>query len=512
MRRLVLTALIASALMAWGLPLAVGANGGADVYTDQTLFAADTSATAISFPGDADGALPSTPFPVNLTGYSCDKPSISLAGGDVTITNPSSNWICYIDEDWNAGLANTNPTPTAPTIVNNGEDDFTLAFSFTTPVHAVGIGLLTNVTATETVTLQYLGGTTEVVGDAVLGTASNSFEFIGFRSNKPIVGLVLDTTGGAVQNEGITGLWTSPFYLPPTLACPDGQVFVSAEGVGANTPLVSVSAVANYPYAIDVMGTYFAGGANLYDIQADAKYSEDSFQRANALPWTDLVRNYESYGPGLLELMVDGGYVDWGAFSADHMYSIEYMATGDLEFQIYDIYAQNNTGGLCVDVDAIAKRSINGGGQIIADSDNPKKPYKVSFGGYIDDIDGGLVCEWQVNLHNVEGTDLDKSKFHASTCTAMNTWPSGTGGADGVANFTAQGTFNGEPGYTAIFRVEDYTEPSVMDTFRVTITGPGDFVFDTYAGAGGVFPGDSNNIGQARTLLDNGNIQISFYE
>ena len=154
--------------------------------------------------------LHGTPFG-GLTGYSCAKPTISLAGGDVTVTNPTGDWICFIDADWNAGLANTNPTPLTPTIVNNGEDDFVVAFSFSTPVHAVGMGLLTNASAVETVTLHYLGGSTEVVADAMLGTLPNAFEFVGFRSNKPIVGVTLDTTGGASQNEGITGIWTSPF-------------------------------------------------------------------------------------------------------------------------------------------------------------------------------------------------------------------------------------------------------------------------------------------------------------
>lgn len=129
------------------------------------------------------------------------------------------------------------------------------------------------------------------------------------------------------------------------------DLFVPAFGSGANTPVVSSSAlVPGFTYLIEASGTYFAGGTGKYDIRADAEYSEDAYQRANALDWTDLVRNYEGHGEGLLELKVDGGFVEWGAFNADHEYTLPWMGTGSpltFEFQIYDIYAQNNTGGLC---------------------------------------------------------------------------------------------------------------------------------------------------------------------
>jgi hypothetical protein len=128
-------------------------------------------------------------------------------------------------------------------------------------------------------------------------------------------------------------------------------LFVSAVGPGTNTPVVSSSVlVPGLTYLIEASGTYFAGGAGRYDIRADAEYSEDAYQRANGLPWTDLVRNYEGYGEGLLELKVDGAFVEWGDFNANHVYTLQRTGSGDpltLEFQIYDIYAQNNTGGLC---------------------------------------------------------------------------------------------------------------------------------------------------------------------
>jgi hypothetical protein len=128
-------------------------------------------------------------------------------------------------------------------------------------------------------------------------------------------------------------------------------LFVSAVGTGPNTPVVSSSAlVPGMTYLIETSGTYFAGGTGTYDIRADAEYSEDAYQRANGVPWTDLVRNYEGYGEGLLELKVEGGFVEWGDFNPEHVYTLSWTGSGDplaLELQLYDIYAQNNTGGLC---------------------------------------------------------------------------------------------------------------------------------------------------------------------
>lgn len=509
--KLLIVLVVAASTLVLGLPV-VGAAGGTEIYESEAAFVAATGATAVAFPADADAALTGYPW-VAFTGYSCTKADIALAGGNVNVDNKSGDWICFMDADWDAPAGNFDPWPTSSTITSNGSDDFVVSMTFSDPQYAVAFELLTNSIANETVTLHFSDATSEVIADASLGTTANTAgEFIGFRSNKPIVGVEIVTTGGAVQNEGMTGIWTSPFYLPPTTSCPAGQTYVTSLG-----STVSLGAASGYPYEIDVSGTFFAGGVTKYDIQADAEYSEDAYQRANAEPWTDLVRNYEGAGEGLLEMKVDGGFVEWGAFSSAHEYSIEHVATAsDIDFNIYDTFASNNTGGLCVEIEAIALRSVSGGGQIIHESfeEGDKGPYKVSFGGYIDDIDGGLECSWQVNLHNVAGDDLDKSKFHSTSCSELNTWPptSGNVGADGVSNFTMSGTFNGDPGYTAIFRMEDYTEPGAMDTVRITITGPDSFLYDTWVGNGGVFPSESNNVGTARAWLDNGNIQINFYE
>jgi len=109
----------------------------------------------------------------------------------------------------------------------------------------------------------------------------------------------------------------------------------------------------NMDYFVEASGTYFAGGNGLFDIEADAEYSQDAYQRANALAWTDEVRNYEAFGEGLVELYIDGAAVEWGNFNASHRYTLDVTPTGvplDISANIYDTYAPNNTGGLCVAV------------------------------------------------------------------------------------------------------------------------------------------------------------------
>lgn len=129
------------------------------------------------------------------------------------------------------------------------------------------------------------------------------------------------------------------------------EAFVSAVGPGSDTPVVTPpSLAAGITYRIEASGTYYAGGTSQFDIEADAEYSQDTYQRVNGLPWTDSVRNYESYGEGLLELWLGGGSAEWGGFNWDHRYTLDYASMGTpvtLDLQIYDIYAQNNTGGLC---------------------------------------------------------------------------------------------------------------------------------------------------------------------
>jgi predicted ribosomally synthesized peptide with SipW-like signal peptide len=84
-------------------------------------------------------------------------------------------------------------------------------------------------------------------------------------------------------------------------------------------------------------------------IDFDAKYSIT--HRIDGDDWTDVVSGYESHGPTLLDLMVNGSFVDWGAYNSSHEYWHQVTGDGNLfSFKIYDIYYPNNTGSLIVEI------------------------------------------------------------------------------------------------------------------------------------------------------------------
>jgi hypothetical protein len=776
-----------------GLMAAVPATATVTLYTDATTFESETGATAIAWPGGADqaetGLMYARPFGTGFGSHSCNEASLTSPGGEVTVTKVGSgspNYICFIGADWAASLSNTNPKPRVPTIVNNGEDDYDVAIDLAVPAAAIGFGLLTNSSASESITLTYENGTTETIDDGSLGTDPNSFEFVGIYSDLPITRVVIDTTGGASQNEGIEGIWLLPvgvlngtvtdatsgsplsladittsapdpgtastdstgfyefsnispgtfevsawapgfmgetmtgvtvlggttttqnFALMPAATtaadCAIDEYFVSASGTGPATPVVTTDPlVAGHEYDITAKGVFYAGGINLFDIIADAEYSQDTEQRATpTFPWTDSVNKYESYGEQLLELFVGVGgppaAVEWGAYNPAHEYTITRTGTGtpaEFQFQIYDIYAQNNTGGLCVSLQMLNRPPVadangpytgdegsmitldatgssdpdddaleyswtvdsplcsfmnptvatptltctdngfftvtvtvddgygatdsdtasvtmanvaptvsidsypmdpvevgtpnvvafsftdpgsndthtatcqwngitqdlgtvtspatcdaptvpgiymatvtvtdddggvgsamtgliivydgyvNGGGQILETLDPDAKKieqYKISFGGWLYRLGSSApLCEWQVNLHNVSVDALDKGKFHGTKCTKPGYFPN-PGQSDGVTNFTVYGTWNGDPGYRMIFRMEDNTEPGDQDTIRFELYDGSGILYDSSdyfpSRPGADFASVPSVYGNARTYLDNGNLQI----
>jgi uncharacterized repeat protein (TIGR01451 family) len=119
-------------------------------------------------------------------------------------------------------------------------------------------------------------------------------------------------------------------------------VDVDAQGQVAQSSFNLKSGV---KYRLKVTGTAYAGDT----IDFDAKYSITN--RIYGDTWTDSVSGYESYGPKLLDLLVDGDVVNWGVYSPDHTYY--WTLTGDgtpLDLQIYDIYYPNNIGYLTVEI------------------------------------------------------------------------------------------------------------------------------------------------------------------
>lgn len=111
--------------------------------------------------------------------------------------------------------------------------------------------------------------------------------------------------------------------------------------------VVSVTTLAGGSrYQIEVSGTFSAGA----DITADAEYSSgpDSFA------WQDLVEKYEDEGEGLLELRIDGNFVEWGPFNSNHVYTLDIIGRGStIVLDIYDIYYPNNSGTLTADIYAV---------------------------------------------------------------------------------------------------------------------------------------------------------------
>ena len=151
---------------------------------------------------------------------------------------------------------------------------------------------------------------------------------------------------------------------------------------------------------------------------------------------------------------------------------------------------------------------ISGGGQIIG----PDR-LKVSFGIYaLDKGYGEYEAEVEINFHNVSLNDLDKSKFHSVDVTQMAFYPprSGETTCNAAMNMTLEGTLNGVPGYTVIFRAGDFGAPGAweaeaFDTVRVELKDAGGTIYDTNDDD---FDAESTCVGTARTKLDRGNIPI----
>lgn len=119
-------------------------------------------------------------------------------------------------------------------------------------------------------------------------------------------------------------------------------VFVPATGGVVSS---SINLESGKQYQLKAAGTAFAGDT----IEFDAQYSKT--ERITGDTWTDNVSGYEGLGPELLELKVDGVFVDWGAFNTGHVYYWCMSGTGSpVALEIYDTYPSNNTGSLTVEI------------------------------------------------------------------------------------------------------------------------------------------------------------------
>lgn len=327
-----------------------GAFVAPEVHTDSAAFEAATAAEPVDWATDAATALADTPFGDNLVDYSCTTGPVTTPGGDATLANTGGDVVCYLGSEWAAGTSNVDPTPERPTLVKRGEDDFHIEPAI--PAHAVGVRLLTNGAANETVTLTFADDTTAVFADTALDTEPNGFHFIGFVSERPITKISIDTEPFGEQNEGIDGIWLSPLRFSPTLECEEPAVFVGASGAAADTPVVTVGPLTSgVDYEVTASGVFFGGGGG---VVADAEFSQAAEPSTEGTPWTDVTTGHEAEGESFLELWIDGAPVEWsdGAFQPNHIYEYTLTADGDtVSFQIADVVADDNTGGLCVTVE-----------------------------------------------------------------------------------------------------------------------------------------------------------------
>ena len=188
--------------------LSLPATAQVTLYNNQAQFEAATGTVLVPFP--APGASADCGAPSTTLALSYSVPFGVVVPNSLTVTGTNGNFLCMFDQ-FTTGIfpGNTNPQPVRPTVVGNGEDDYTVEFDVA--VNAVGIELLTNFSAIETITLK--DGLGNVIGvpfvfspGSVPPTPVNTFVFLGFKSVTPIKSVLIDTTNGASQNEGISAL------------------------------------------------------------------------------------------------------------------------------------------------------------------------------------------------------------------------------------------------------------------------------------------------------------------
>ena len=177
-----------------------------------------------------------------------------------------------------------------------------------------------------------------------------------------VSGMKFDDVNGNGANDGEPGLpgWT-------ITGASEAETFtVNAD----DTDGVDSSVLDNdQTYLVRVSGTFLAGDS----IQADAKYSV----RPPNAQWTDSVQNYESYGPALLDLQIDGASPDWGAYNGNHVYWYSLLGTGaTLNFKVNDIYYPGNSGSFAVTIYKVMGSGVTG-------SDGT---YSFSFTSYVNQV------------------------------------------------------------------------------------------------------------------------------
>lgn len=150
-------------------------------------------------------------------------------------------------------------------------------------------------------------------------------------------------------------------------------------------------------------------------------------------------------------------------------------------------------------IDGNDATSINGGGHI-RDGD-----WDISFAGQVDEAGG----DWVIQFHSVSVAAVDGGTFESTGLEAINFFDNNSDSCDAAMNMTVTGTFNGEPGWSVIFRAGDagHTKSNDLDdTARVQLRNPsGAEIYDT---TDVDFTDESDCVGSSRTSLDAGNLKI----
>lgn len=119
----------------------------------------------------------------------------------------------------------------------------------------------------------------------------------------------------------------------------------------SSTPTQSIfSTEVGKDYFLKVSGSGMACNQPGCIISFDAEYSTSDL----GVTWVNgVAAPYSGYGPNLLDLKVDGTFVNWGAYNSSHIYQIPYEGTGNpLSLLVYDIAGSyfNDSGTFSVDL------------------------------------------------------------------------------------------------------------------------------------------------------------------
>lgn len=169
-------------------------------------FLASTGATTVAIP-DSATAFPNTSCGYNNTGEGVNV-VMAFDSNVVDVRRVQGPSVCVYDVGVVSPPTETDPSVTvANTILGNGEDDYILTFN--SPVQAIGFRFLTNNVAREVLTFRDATGSVIQTIDIDAYTPTNVLVFVGFGSLVPIGSLVIDTDGGARQNEGFDQLYAA---------------------------------------------------------------------------------------------------------------------------------------------------------------------------------------------------------------------------------------------------------------------------------------------------------------